>query len=95
LTIEGLIFAAFAFAVRFSEPSTKGRNAFFSQAWFGWLFVLAIAAAALSAGASWWAAYEPASLSGVNAWLRAGGVVPGIVGPPLFASVINWQARHQ
>jgi len=95
LTIEGLLFAAFAFAVRFSEPSPKGRSAFFAQGWFGWLFVLAITATAVSAGASWWAAYEPTSLTGVNLWLRAGGLVLGIVGPPVFAAIINWQAKRQ
>jgi hypothetical protein len=93
LTIEGLIFAAFAFAVRLAEPSEQGRNPFFTEAWFGLLVVLVIAAAAVSAGAAWWATYEPLHLSGVNVWLRAGGLVPGIVAPPFFAAAINWQSR--
>jgi hypothetical protein len=93
LTIEGLLFAAYAFAVRLAEPTTEGRSPFFAQAWFGWLFVLAIAAAAISAGACWWDAYKPSTLEGINNWLRAAGLLSGIIAPPIFAAIINWQAR--
>lgn len=95
LTIEGLLFAAFAFAFRLAEPTPRGRSPFFAQAWFGWLFVFAIGAAALSAGASWWEAYTPCTLEGFGHWVRAAGLLSGIVAPPIFAAIINWQARAQ
>ena len=95
ITLEGLLLTAFAFAVRLAEPASGGRSPFFAQARFGWLFVLAITAVGVSAGAAWWEAYCPEEIDGVTEHLRAGGLAIGIVAPPIFATIINWQARAQ
>jgi hypothetical protein len=93
LTIEGLLLAAYALSYGLTQPSTRGRNAFFAQAWFGWTVVLAIASVGVAAGAGWWLAFHPTTLHGTVAWLQAGGLFVGVVAPVVFAVAINWQAR--
>lgn len=93
LTVEGLLFAAFAVSYSLAHPTEGGRHPFFAQAWFGWCIVITISAVAVSAGAAWWATFEADWPTETNEVLRAGGLALGIVAQPIFAAVINWQAR--
>jgi len=93
LTAEGLLFAAFSLSYNLVQPREGGRHWFFAQGWFALCIAAAVAAAALSAGASWWATFEPDWPDGANEAMRAGGVAAAIVLQPIFAFVIAWQAR--
>lgn len=94
LTAEGLIFVAFSLAFSLAQPSDRGRHPFFAQAWFGWVVVLAILGVALSAAESWWTIYGDQFPSGTQARIQAVGLALGIAVQPLFAALINWQARR-
>lgn len=94
LTVEGLLFAAFAVSYNLAQPKDGGRHPFFAQAGFGWLIVAVIAVVAASAGTAWWATFEPDWPKGGNEIVRAGGLALGIVMQPIFAAIINWQARR-
>lgn len=94
LTVEGLLFAAFGVSYNLATTAKDGgRHPFFSKAWFGWLIVLVLAAVAASAGSAWYATFEPdwPNTNGEN--IRAFGLLAGIVMQPIFAAIINWQAR--
>ena len=93
LTAESLMFAAFAVAYNLAQPTDEGRHPFFAQGIFGFAITFAIAAAAVSAGASWYAIFEPDWPSGVNEWMRSVGVAIAIVLQPFFALAIAFQAR--
>lgn len=94
LTVEGLLFAAFGVSYNIATTAKAGgRHPFFGKAWFGWLIVLVILAVAASAGAAWYASFEPDWPNTLNEKVRAYGLLAGIVTQPFFAAVINWQAR--
>lgn len=93
LTLEGLIFVAFTFAFTLAGWSERGRHPFFAQGWFGWCVVFAIAAVAAAAGAAWWGIYSPSWPTEALSRLEAGGLALGIVVQPIFAAVINGQAK--
>jgi len=95
LTVEGLLFAAFSVSYQLAKPKQGGRNRFFTGAWFGWLIVAALTCVAVSAAASWWATFQPDWPDTTNEMLRAGGLAVGIVAQPIFAAIINWQARGE
>jgi hypothetical protein len=92
LVLESLIFVAFSFSYTLAQPSEGGRHPFFAQGWFGWLVVVAIGAVAAAAGAAWWQIYQSAWPDHVVGWIEAGGLAVGIVGQPVFATIINAQA---
>lgn len=93
LTAESLMFAAFSVSYNLAQPTDEGRHPFFAQGIFSFVIAGAITAAAISAGASWYAVFEPDWPSGINEWLRAGGVGIAIVLQPVFAFVIAVAAR--
>jgi hypothetical protein len=90
LTMEGLLFAAFAVGTKLTEPTKKGRNPFFVLGWFGYCVVGAlffIAAAAVS----WVEVFGVGGPSSPGEFLLALGLAVGIVLQPIFATVINYQ----
>ena len=93
LTVEGLLFAAFSFAWTLAQESAKGRHPFFTQAWFGWIVVGIIAAVAAAAGAGWWGIYSPVWPHDTLTWIESVGLASGIVAQPIFAAIINLQAK--
>jgi hypothetical protein len=93
LTVEGLLFAAFSVSYALAQASDRGRHPFFAQGGFSFWIAATIAVVAVSAGAAWWATFEPDWPDGCNEKLRAGGLAIGIVSQPVFAAIIAWQAR--
>jgi hypothetical protein len=93
LTVGGLILVAFSMAFNLAAPAEGGRHPFFANGWFGWAVAIAITCAAASAGAAWWDLYHSPWPHGLNAWVKAGGIAVGIAVQPIFAFVINSQAR--
>lgn len=93
LTAESLMFAAFSVSYNLAQPTDEGRHPFYAQGIFSYVIVFAIAAAAVSAGASWYAVFEPDWPSGFNEWTRALGVAIAIVLQPFFGLAIANQAR--
>jgi hypothetical protein len=95
LTVEGLLLAAFGVSYSIATTPTRGgRSIFHTRAWFGWLIVATIAAVAISGAAAWWHLY------GADPWpkhwnarLQIYGLALGIVLQPVFAAIINWEAR--
>ena len=94
LTAESLLFAAFTVSFNMAQPTKKGRHPFFAQGVFSFVIVAAITAVAVAAGAAWWATFEPNWPTGINQWLRAGGVAVPIVLQPFLALAIAIQARN-
>lgn len=92
--MEGLLFAAFAMADKLTEPTKKGRHVFFTQGWFGWCIVAALAFVALAGCASWVEAFGLGWPSSVGEGLLAFGLAFGILAQPIFAAVINWQSKE-
>ena len=93
LVLETLIFVVFSFSFTLAQPTRGGRHPFFAQGWFGWAVVAVIAAVAASAGAAWWQLYHSPWPSSRIEWVEAGGLAVGIVAQPLFAAIVNGQAR--
>ena len=87
------MFAAFAVSYNLAQPTEAGRHPFFAQGWFAFLIAFAIAAAAVSGGASWYSIFEHHWPSGALAWMRAVGVAVAVVLQPFFALAIAKQAR--
>jgi hypothetical protein len=94
LTAESLMFAAFAVSYNLAQPTEGGRHPFYAMGWFAYLIACAIAAAAVSAGASWYAIFQHDWPTGVLSWMRAGGVAGAFILQPFFAAAIAHQARH-
>jgi hypothetical protein len=94
LTVEGLLFAAFSVSYNLATTAKDGgRHPFFARAWFGWLIVLVLLAVAASAASAWYATFKPDWPKSFGEQVRAFGLAAGIAAQPLFAAVINWQAR--
>jgi hypothetical protein len=94
LTAESLLFAAFG--VSYSLATTtidKGRSAFFTKAWFGWLIVGVIAAIAASGVSAWHAVFDRDWPNDTGEYIRTYGLLAAIVMQPIFAAIINWEAR--
>jgi hypothetical protein len=94
LTVEGLLFAALSVSYTLAQPVRGGRNRFFAQGWFGWLIVVSFGCVAASALAAWWATFRPEWPDSINEYIRAIGLLVGIVVQPIVAVVINWQATR-
>lgn len=94
LTAESLMFAAFSVSYNLAQPTDEGRHPFYAQGIFSYVIVFAIFAAAVSAGASWYAVYEPDWPSGYIEWMRAVGVAIAIALQPFFGLAIANQARN-
>lgn len=93
LTVEGLLFAAFSFAWTLAQPVEGGRHPFFTGAYFGWIVVAVVSAVAAAAAAAWWGIYSPDWPDDPISAIEAIGLLAGIVAQPIFAAVINAQAR--
>ena len=93
VTMEGLLFAAFAVGTKLTESSNRGRSPFFSQAWFGWLIVTVIGLVGVGAGASWWEVFGHEWPNSVGELMVGTGLGFGIVMQPIFAAVINHESR--
>jgi len=94
LTVEGLLFAAFS--VSYNLATTRkdgGRSIFVTKAWFGWLIVIVLVAVAASAWSAWCATFPPEARDTDGEKIRAYGLFVGIVAQPIFAAIINWQAK--
>lgn len=96
LTVEGLLLAAFAVSYSIATtPSRSGRSVFHARAWFGWLIVATIVAVAASGAAAWWHMYAPDLWPKTwNARAQMYGLALGIVLQPVFAAIINVEARR-
>lgn len=93
ITMEGLLFASFAVADKLTEATTKGRNRFFTQGWFSWCIVAALLFVAAAGCAAWVETFGFGRPSNLGEGLVAFGLAAGIVSQPVFAAVINWQAK--
>jgi hypothetical protein len=93
LTAESLMFAAFAVSYNLAQPTKQGRHPFYAQGWFAFLIAFAVAAAGVSAGASWFTIFQHHWPRGALAWMRAGGVAVAFALQPFFALAIANQAR--
>lgn len=93
ITMEGLLFAAFAMADKLTESTKRGRHVFFTQAWFGWCIVGVLTFIALAGCASWVETFGIGWPSTVGEGLLAFGLVLGILTQPVFAAIINWQSK--
>lgn len=93
ITVESLIFAAFAITVTLALPTDAGRSAFFTQGWFGGLVIVVLTVIAAAGMHALVATLEPAPPAGWNAWARAVGVAVGICAQPLLAVPITIPER--
>ena len=94
LALEGLLFVSFTLAFSLAKASDGGRHPFFAQGGFGRLVVVAIAFAALAAGAAWWDIYAAGDdvQGGISTFFQGVGLAVGIIVQPIFAAIINVQA---
>jgi hypothetical protein len=93
ITMEGLLFAAFAVGNKLTEKTEKGRSAFYTQGWFGWCIVLAIGLIAAGAGATWWELFGHNWPASPGEFFLGLGLAVGIVSQPIFAAAINHESR--
>lgn len=93
ITMEGLLFAAFAVGNKLTEPSGEGRSPFYTQGWFGWCIVAAIGFIAVGAGATWWEQFGHDWPPSVSRFLLGIGLAIGIVSQPIFAAAINRESK--
>ena len=95
LTMEGLLFAAFSVGYNLTGSTREGRSNFFTQAGFGWCIVAVIFLVALAAAASWWELFGSDWPRNFGELLLGVGLAAGIAAQPIFAGVINQQAKKE
>lgn len=91
ITMEGLLFAAFSVGTKLTETTKKGRHPFFTLGWFGWCVVGVLYFLAMAAAVSWVEVFGVGWPASPGEFLLALGLAIGIVGQPIFATVINQQ----
>jgi hypothetical protein len=91
ITMEGLLFAAFAVGTKLTEPTKRGRNPIFVLGWFGYSVVGALYLIAAAAAVGWIEVFGVGAPSSPGEFLLALGLAIGIVSQPIFATVINYQ----
>lgn len=89
ITMEGLLFAAFAVGSKLTETVDGGRHVFFAMGWFGWTIVGVLYCLAAAAAVSWVEVFGVGWPSSPGELILSLGLAVGIVGQPAFASVIN------
>jgi len=94
ITMEGLLFAAFAVGTKLTEVTEEGRSPFFSQAWFGWCIVGVISIVAIAAFASWWEVFGTECVKSFGHLILGAGLALGIIAQPIFAAVINVESKR-
>jgi hypothetical protein len=97
LTMEGLLFAAFSIGYALSGPTREGRSRFYTQGWFGWCIVAVIALVAAGAAACWWEVFGSGTgwPGDTGEALLGLGLGAGIATQPIFAGVINHEAKRE
>jgi len=93
ITMEGLLFAAFAVGTNLTGATKEGRSPFFTQAWFGWCIVAVIALVALAAGSIWWELFGAKCPKNLGELFLEVGLALGILMQPIFAAVINVESK--
>ncbi|HEY0392783.1 MAG TPA: hypothetical protein VGC63_13855 [Solirubrobacterales bacterium] len=93
ITMEGLLFAAFAVGNKLTEKTEKGRSPFYTQGWFGWCVVFAIGLIAAGAGTAWWELFGHGWPESFSQFFLGLGLAVGIVSQPIFAATINYESR--
>ena len=91
ITMEGLLFAAFAVGSKLTEEKEGGRHAFFAQGRFGLCIVVVLFVIAAAAATSWVEVFGIGWPSSFGEALLSLGLAVGIVAQPVFAAIINDQ----
>jgi hypothetical protein len=94
ITMEGLLFAAFAVGNKLTEATEKGRSPFYTQGWFGWGIVAVIGLIAAGAAEAWWELFGHDWPNSFGHLLLGLGLAIGIVSQPAFAAVINYESKR-
>jgi hypothetical protein len=95
LTMEGLLFAAFAVGYNLTGVTREGRSRFFTEGWFGWCIVAVISLVAAAAASSWWELFGSGWPADFGELLLGLGLAFGIVTQPLFAALINHGSKQE
>lgn len=95
ITMEGLLFAAFAVGSKLTEWVDGGRHTFFALGRFGWTIVGVIYFVAAAAAVSWVEVFGVGWPASPGEFLLGLGLSIGILAQPVFATVINYQLSRE
>lgn len=95
LTAEGLLFAAYSVAFALATNKRNGgRSIFFSQAWLGWLILIALLLAA-SSGVGAWVDLNSGEWPDTRTQkVQSYGLLSVLVAQPVLVLIINLEARR-